>query len=259
MAESGSEQNTKPQQQNAKPQERMPPGDALSKFERRVLTATWAGVVVAAGTGILIYSQFRVMSDQTLILSSQTISAAADSIESGRRVERQLAIAEQQAIAAKDSAEAIQRQMRQDQRPWVRITTGALKLSENDFLRIPVHIASLGKTPARTVRTDIVIRKISRNEPLQFLYDAHHDWDTEGILYTDAPVQFEATGGPTKISGSDLRDLNEGRAYVIFYGTTTYTDLFQKQHWTKFCGWTAFKTGNYPAQKCTSYNDVDNN
>jgi len=120
----------------------------LSTFERQMLWATWVAVIVAGLTGIILYSQFRIMGDQTKILSDQGISAIAGAIESERNTREQLRIANAQAQAAQDSVRAIQQQMRQDQRPWLDIEFSDIVWAENQPLGVSMTLVNKGKTPA---------------------------------------------------------------------------------------------------------------
>jgi hypothetical protein len=83
----------------------------LSTFDRKIIRVTWVGVFVAATTGVILFLQFREAGKQTRVLSDQAKQAAADSVESGTRVERQLALSDKQASAAQDSVRAIQKQV----------------------------------------------------------------------------------------------------------------------------------------------------
>ena len=61
------------------------------------------------------------MSKQTRLLSDQAQQAARDSIESAKRVERQLQIAAQQAQASVTAAQAQQRQLEITDRAWIQV------------------------------------------------------------------------------------------------------------------------------------------
>jgi hypothetical protein len=90
--------------------------------------------VVGAITLVVFYGQFKEMQTQTGILSDQANRAAADAVESGKKVESQLAIARQQAKATQDSVLAISGQ--------ARIAEQQLELSERPWVKIKNNIAS---------------------------------------------------------------------------------------------------------------------
>jgi hypothetical protein len=241
----------------------------LSKFERRILSATWAGVAAAAITGFVIYSQFRVMTDQTQILGAQTTSAVADSIESGRRVEKQLAIAQQQASAAQDSVKAIRRQMQQDQRAWINVSSGNVNFAENQPITIPVISTNSGKTPAREFVADFIVKLVQiEKSPI---LDFHHVAvvrESSGAIFKDQQFAFPAVSlrniprsrgaEPHALSKSEFEDLKSGKTYIVIYGRIAYEDIFKTRHWVHFCSFSSPSGKPVPAKNCTSYNDIDN-
>lgn len=226
----------------------------LTKFERRILLATWAGVTAAAMTGVFIYSQFRVMTDQTNILSTQTIGAIADSIESGRRVEKQLSIAQQQATAAQDSVKGIKRQLRQDQeamivdeRPWIGViqvqTIGGIDSDTNfEVQEVNVVLRNSGKTPAVRVKFEWrdweqpIDRAIPEYDAFMALSHARSMNVFNGnVLAPSAPGSIPLLGLRTVWSKDRHPDARLTVVYIL--GKLTYFDIFPKtpQHTTKFC------------------------
>ena len=89
------------------------------------------------------------MQTQTGILNTQAQQATADSVESAKRVERQLVIAQKQAKAAQDSAAAIQKQTRTTERAWVAVENPAaagVTAVENQPITGKVRFVNVGNT-----------------------------------------------------------------------------------------------------------------
>ncbi len=128
-------------------------------------------LVVGAWTAVIFHGQWTEMANQTKLLNEQAKQAALDSIEAAKKVERQLDITERQANAAQASVKAIQRQMRLDQRPWLKFEIGGQVINDknpNDIIksvtfaegqvpRVPVRLVNVGKTAARGVHGIIVL------------------------------------------------------------------------------------------------------
>jgi hypothetical protein len=128
---------------------------AMTSFEKKMVPLTWAGLVIAAITGAFLYSQFRIMTDQTKILSDQSISAIAGAIESERNTRVQLETAQKQAKAAQDSVKAVQNAMYQQLRPHVllRAMDLAIPLQPNTIIKLNNAFENSGQTPALNVST----------------------------------------------------------------------------------------------------------
>ena len=126
----------------------------MSNFER---TIAFIGIGLAAITATLFYVQLNEMASQTQILASQNESAAAGGLFDQMNTRRQLAIAQQQAKAAQDSAKAIQQQTEIGARPWLEISeialVGGITINMKGEAQSTAHIVTqnIGKTPARQV------------------------------------------------------------------------------------------------------------
>jgi hypothetical protein len=79
---------------------------------------------VGVYTAWVFHRQFEEMQTQTRILNTQAEQSALDSVESAKKIERQLSIADRQATSSEKNVKAIQRQFRDQQRPWLRIEGG---------------------------------------------------------------------------------------------------------------------------------------
>jgi hypothetical protein len=250
--------------------------NTMSAFERRMITLTWIGIAVTAITGGILYSQFRVMTDQTKILSDQSISAVVGAIESERNTREQIKVAQDQANAAQDGVKAIQQQMRQDLRAWVNMETANFRWVENQPLLVIGTLINKGKTPAKHVFGQVVVEKISKGQIPNFIYKGQPRAEPDsGILVPNFPAQlgyqslrFKTKGRdvpsnmePLLMSKTDVADIREGRAYVAIHGIISYYDIFGIPRWTKFC---TYNSGNPQLvqdfiKPCTDHNDTDNN
>jgi hypothetical protein len=126
----------------------------LNKFERKILTATWVGVIAAAITGAFIYSQFRAMTDQNQILSSQSIAAVAGAIESERITREQLRIAQAQAEAAKVQGQIMRQQLDLSERPWIvsEFAPTYFQFKEDGgFLGLRITLTNIGHSTAESI------------------------------------------------------------------------------------------------------------
>ena len=150
---------------------------------------------------------------------------------------------------------------RKEQRPWIVVHTGRgqpksgwpEKSSPVEFL---LHVINTGKTPAKNLHAAFFIESVKNgNHPL-FNKSSSLAQTGTGVLYpnipTDDPVFYT-------FLQSDWDDLREGGSFVIIYGRASYTDVFQRQHWTDFCEFTAMVSGGYTSQSCTEYSNTDNN
>lgn len=236
---------------------------------------------VGAVTLRVFYRQFGEMQAQTSILSSQAQQAATDSIESAKKVEKQLAVADKQAKAAQDSVKAIQRQMRVDQRPWIRpftTNTADINLVDNQPISITFRYRNLGKTPAKAIRGAIFIEVVKREEPPKLVEffttrrpviapDRDFYMTATGILFPDGIMESPISrtrpkpGGGSEeapLTPTEHADLMAGRSYIAIHGAIGYVDVFDVFHWTRFCSWHSYAQGVFASGKCASYNAVDN-
>jgi hypothetical protein len=251
--------------------------EELSAFERQMLRVTWVAVLVAGLTGLILYSQFRIMGDQTKILSDQGVSAIAGAIESERNTREQLRIAQEQASAAQDSVRAVQKQMRQDQRAWVHFSEIKINIARDPQGRAdvtaPVGIFVTGKTPAKKVRMEFVIDivKNEQNGITRFPYAyIPRLQDTTGIIIPgEAQPTFtthllKRTKNPERaenrfLSVDEYQSLADGKTFVILYGRIQYRDIFNIPHETRYCHFFSPSGKDAYAQRCTEYNGVDDN
>jgi hypothetical protein len=232
----------------------------VTVFERRIAIA---GTLLAAVTAALFYVQLNEMTSQTLILSSQSQSAAASSLMDGMNTRKQLAIAAEQARAAQESVAAIQRQIRQDQRAWMQISAKIQPIVLNPNHRnlvIPLHIVNIGKTSAMDVLTEANLEVVPIKEKPDLSYDDRKHWhDFSGLVFQGESSSYDINAEKLAFGPSDYDLITSGRAYFVYFARVSYRDIFGVKHWTHFCGAHNLVGVRYTPRKCADYNRVDNN
>lgn len=243
----------------------------LSKFEQKILVATWAGVLAAAITGVFIYSQFRIMSDQTKMLSDQSISAVAGAIESERNTRTQISVAQDQARATQSQVDAVRTQMRQDQRAWMKMEVAR----QPDFVPhqpvlVPMEIVNIGKSAARNVQVKIVVQKLPVTEVPTFNFKYARSYPT-GADFPQHPDTVMGAwinvlpGNPEPVMPrmfeKDIQDFKDGKTYFVIFGQIDYLDIFNVPHTTNYCQVTLANLFVYArgSKECSNYNNIDNN
>ncbi|HXM95758.1 MAG TPA: hypothetical protein VOA64_16150 [Candidatus Dormibacteraeota bacterium] len=250
--------------------------ETLKLGKRQASFTIWA-IGVAAIAAAFVYGQIWQATWNNQILASQSESAVVGAIETERNTRAQLKIAQTQANAAQESVKAIQRQMRQDQRAWMTISSGntdfAKKTVESKevLVTIPITITNTGKTPAKRVVTEIVVENVSMSKAPSFSYVVARTTDVGGAILPNAahqiavqPLEFvpETKEFRTKpLSDLEYQELLAGKSYMATYGRIEYKDVFGVKHWFKFCSLALLSPKNVTMapKACADYNDVDNN
>jgi hypothetical protein len=194
--------------------------------------------VVGAVTLVVFYGQFGEMQTQTAILNTQAKQSAADSVEAANRVERQLAIAQQQAKAAQDSVRAIQKQMWQNQQalrleesPWLAILKVDAEEDSGGAEKINVVVMNAGRTPAYETHARIQFSMISPSAPPPTF--AFKESDAKGA------VDF-APGLPNSIPingiipSDSVASFKSGATHAFIGLQLWYKDYWGK-HSSRFC------------------------
>lgn len=144
-----------------------------------------------------------------------------------------------------------------DQRPWLKILTQVNVPDKGNTLGITVMLITTGKTPAKSIEGHFFVERVKNGESPLLLDTSQKGGFTSGILFPDGTPQMAPF--PYDLLGSELEDYKEGRIFLVVYGRVGYTDIFHTRHWTNFCGFTSGKPGGYSAEKCTAYNNTDDN
>lgn len=238
---------------------------------KKTYRLTKFGFWIALGAAVFVGVQVREMTNQSEILASQSEGANAGALMDEMNTRRQLAIAQQQAKAAQDGVDAIRKQMRQDQRAWIKITSNDPMGTGGGYPVVtPVHIINTGKTPALNYVLESLIKILPiKQEPVFDYSQGDHGRNNGGILYPADTRDMEASTyakdawtkpQPEKLalSRTDYERFLAGKNYIIVYARVTYWDIFGVKHWTHFCNWSTYAPRT-PATKCSEYNRVDGN
>jgi hypothetical protein len=177
--------------------------------------------------------------------------------------------ARDQVNAAQASAEAIQKQTQQDQRPWLKITFGLNEPRVQFPISGTIHIVNGGKTPARHVIAKVVVEQVKNGEGPKLNYAGPGMAVTTGTLFPNEPpvnlpiikriIGTDGKGTNDIFTDTESDDFMNGRIFYIIYGTIYYTDFFGTNHWTKYCSFHAAQGFTFTAQNCTNYGDIDKN
>jgi hypothetical protein len=174
-----------------------------------------------------------------------------------------------------------ERQMRQDQRPWVTITSRHGPIEEDGGLQDVLTLNDTGKTPAKDINIDADIEIVPHAASPRLAYDRLHTIIPLNMLYptVSTPVHVDRrrlspitnADEPWLISKPEKLSLLSGNSYSATYLFITYKDIYGVNHWQKWCVRRYYFTGigheeeralilDYSgAEACNKYNDVDNN
>lgn len=243
--------------------------------QKLIAVAAWAAFVAALLYAVVARLQLNEMRTQTAEIFRQYEVENADASHKAVQWLQQLKIAQQQAQAAQDSVQAIKRQMRQDQRSWIKIEmkeSPKLIVNKNPFATIVV--TNIGKTAARNITIEVVVHPWKRDIPpaLTFENGVPRRRATVGVLYPQEPFPIEAKVMEAKPSSTskieypvpsleNLKDWEDGTFYLLVYARTRYFDIFDVYHTTTFCSIFSGNTTEIlvPTIECAKYNAVDNN
>jgi len=251
--------------------------DELKPFEAQTLFWAKVGFYLAITTLLIAVLTLIVFYNQLNVMQTQLQEAEIDSKISDLRARLQHQTAQAQ-------VDAIKRQMRQDQRPWVALTFNwplvkgsngeigkLVRVTENQPLVVPIRVINTGKTAARNIVAKIFVEVVKANDNPALDSSKASAWNfSAGIFSPNAPADSVAYRQQPKKIGleamsnltpAENQELSSGRAYLAMHGEIIYKDIFDIPHWTKFCSWVPLSPieHTYNAKKCSDYNDVDNN
>jgi hypothetical protein len=144
-----------------------------------------------------------------------------------------------------------------DQRPWVKVVSRTGIPEKGPRLAIEMSVIATGKNPAKSVSAKFFVERVKTGETPKLSETDPMGAFSTGIMFPDSPPQRMPLA--YDLLGSEMDDFNEGRIFLAIYGRVNYRDMFQTEHWTKFCSFSSPKDGLYSAEKCTAYNDTDDN
>lgn len=161
--------------------------------------------------------------------------------------------------------------MRKDQRPWVSVDVKVPSLKASQPVLADITFVNSGKSPARRVYADIVIKFVKNGVPPTIDYETQRLFMQTGVIYPNAPMETAyAMAEPHQTvehiaTPEEVDSFYKGESLMLTYGRVTYTDFFRIQHWSHFCTWTAGASASpniisrFSARPCTEYVDLDDN
>ena len=274
--------------------------DELSSFERITVRYGYWGIVfafvslvIASYAAYCVFQQFKEMAAQTELLNRGARQAREDSKDTSASTAQQLAILQGQLREQQNSVGVVTKQMRQDQRPWLRVEFVPIagddpanprvkvKITTGQPIGVPIRIRNTGKTPAEIVTAYFLIQLAGIDDPMAFPLEKNiakrfrtpkkgtltHilvNYIETGVIFSDSYVESSLTrtgmenGNKTAIplSPSESADILSGRVMIYVSGRVEYFDEFGTQHWTDFCHPLPDASANF---RCTRYNAVDSN
>jgi hypothetical protein len=272
-----------------------------TNFEKKTVRIGYWGLVIAFSSLLaasvaawVVYGQLREMAGQTDLMDIAARQARRDSAEAGVAAARQLRIAQQQADAAQQQVAAVTRQMRVDQRPWIKFELGGpqnpAQPSQHAMptffvgqpATVPVNVTNTGKTTAEGIRGSLLVQIVPDGEqpifPRRLALALPGEPEPRGtnappeswfisVLYPSDNTVFyfsrmKADGEFDTITLNEVNELNADTAYIYLVGQVWYEDVFGTTHWTKFCESTDHRkptSKDSPVWRCAKYGAVDNN
>lgn len=235
------------------------PEKPKTRFERQIIWATWAGVVVTALTGAIIFCQFLIMSRQNAILVKGASDAADQARVEEAKSDRQLKYAQAQVKSAQDQVDILAK----TDRPWLGIGTPVFRpafegLKDED---IDVPVLNSGKSPAKLIDYGVDYA-IQKSLPAELKHESIY---RSPIVLTPGAPDFSLTRHIKAIPMNEWINLyhSEGDkpdapklATFFVYGYVNYIDLrTQAPYFTRFCFSYVTRRNNWTS--CPRYNDAD--
>lgn len=199
-------------------------------------------------------AQLRIDSQQAVERQTQLADRAAEQAKrSADAAYEQVKVSKNQTTATERSVEAIQNQIRLDQRAWVTVDVGE---KTGNFA---VSMRNTGKSPALNVTytaafsggkhsgpPDVDLSSNS-SSPLPLPANAPREFvetlKKEGFVKDHPPTGYVIAPGATQIASdyqgkfAQIFAISGDRVYI--QGRVTYDDIFGKSHETIFCYWYA--------------------
>lgn len=265
--------------------------------QKAIAVAAWAAFIAALCYAVIAQLQLGQMKEQTAQIYHQSevenAGASWKAVESYQQIKN----ARQQVVAAQASADAISRQMRIDQRPWIKVELAGEPMGSERVaygvvvggpLMFPIKLTNTGKTPARNITADVMIDVVPKGQepklirtisihykrtspiPKRFQNKANLRPDDNFIVgrifagnHTIRNVtRFEiknSAASPQVLSVDEANSIARKESYVLLDGQIHYSDIFGSNHWTRFCT-TFFMDGTTrESAKCAHYAADDGN
>jgi len=207
----------------------------------------FAAAIFYAGISGLMFHEMHV---QTAQLFRQGDIENAGASHRAAETSLQLNNAKRQADAAQKNVNAIQQQMRVDQRAWVSVATVGSDLAQPlQFLETKVEIRNTGKTPAKNL-SFIVMPEIREKGSIYAQYPPHPPlvpyaplgvelwgFHSHGVVAPNASISQTSRilAHPGVLLPDEAAGLDAGWLILYVHGRIEYTDIFNRLDWTTFC------------------------
>jgi hypothetical protein len=223
--------------------------DRMSRFERRMILLTVAGVFVAVVTGCIFLVQAYLMRRQLKAMEKGSVDthnlveaskaeasnlkriakSTADNVEAARKFAR----------ASEANIRAMKLVARLEQRAWVGVSgVKVSKLQVGKPVLISVEFRNTGKTPAKNLTVVSNLEVVPRAGKPNFTYSSEGssppERDSRVLLLAGgyAHISFEAT---KYLQQKEIDDVATGQLSLYVHGLAKYDDTFGTHHWIRFC------------------------
>jgi hypothetical protein len=159
-------------------------------------------------------------------------------------------------VAAESSAEQVtlmKESMKLTERAWVGVTDKVMLTFQTDKpMKAKVVLQNTGKTPAvKCVTHGKIVQVNERWTKERFESFRDPDGPQLGIAMTPNADVRSLFNGPIP----NIEQIRTGKAFVYFFGRITYLDIFDKPHFTKFCG--IYDMDENAFVNCGEYSDAN--
>jgi hypothetical protein len=262
----------------------------MTGFERATLKWTRASFYIVLATCFFIGLQWHEMNvggTDTHTLAEAAKKQADKSETISTSVAQAVTELKTTADTTKKSVETLQRQIRLDQRPWIKFDLGDgsdqfhWRTQVGAPMQFPIRFTNTGKTPAKHVLASIYLKIIPKDTmprlpvypkgqeiPKGSIKEALVGFDiAAGRIFAGSHVNqtvgmAELVGGHARekvLSVSDANDLVQKRSFLLMYGRIVYYDGFGTEHWSIFCNAAFIDGSSANLPKCANFADDDNN
>lgn len=159
--------------------------------------------------------------------------------------------------------------MQKDLRAWLIVGESGPTIGVGKPIANQMAFINKGKTPASDVFGDFYIEIVKNGETPQFEAKIPHNTIFMGSLIPNWETPKPTTRQHRRADGimedsplteTELQNLTEGKTWIATHGMISYRDVFEVQHWVKFCFWKGLKPQTeYTSGSCVAYNSSDKN
>ena len=248
---------------------------------RRTAVATiWMAIftfVLAATSGLTIWvlkNQLREMHEGRIDTHALAVAAGkqADAAKSqadaaqqfsdtAKEINSRMSDAVDQLKAAADNAkrsiQATEKAMRLDQRAWVgpvRISPFELR-PEEVIPTIFIIVRNSGKTPSMGMTSATAMQFVNPGQSFEPILNKAPTPAPVDIIQPNGELYLPVDLGTTRLNDAAINRLRSGESTLYVFGEITYSDVFGRAHFNRFCMFVAhdLKTLN----SCATYNEAN--